>query len=55
MTVMTSRERVLAALSHGQPDRVPLDLGGTRNSTMVLEGYERLLRHFGLSGEPARS
>ena len=42
MTVMTSRERVLAALSHRQPDRVPLDLGGTRNSTMVAEGYERL-------------
>jgi len=52
MTVMTSRERVLAALSHRQPDRVPLDLGGTRNSTMVVEGYERLQRHFGLSGEP---
>jgi uroporphyrinogen decarboxylase len=39
---MTSRERVLAALSHRQPDRVPLDLGGTRNSSMVVEGYERL-------------
>lgn len=52
MTAMTSRERVLAALSHKQPDRVPLDLGGTRNSTLVREGYERLQRHFGLSGEP---
>jgi uroporphyrinogen decarboxylase len=52
MTVMTSRERVLAALSHRQPDRVPLDLGGTRNSTMVAEGYERLQGHFGLTGEP---
>jgi len=49
---MTSRERVLAALSHRQPDRVPLDLGGTRNSTMVVEGYERLQRHFGLTDEP---
>jgi len=26
---MTSRERVLAALAHRAPDRVPLDLGGT--------------------------
>jgi uroporphyrinogen decarboxylase len=52
MTVMTSRERVLAALSHQQPDRVPLDLGGTRNSTMVVEGYERLQRSCGVSGEP---
>ena len=49
---MTSRERVLAALSHRQPDRVPLDLGGTRNSTMVAEGYERLRRHFGVNREP---
>ncbi len=45
MKPMTSRERVLAALSHQQPDRIPLDLGGTRNSTMVVEGYERLKTH----------
>lgn len=50
---MTSRERILAALSHRQPDRVPLDLGGTRNSTMVVEGYERLRAHFGASAPPA--
>ena len=49
MAAMTSRERVLAALSHRQPDRVPLDLGGTRNSTMVVEGYERLKAHYGIS------
>jgi uroporphyrinogen decarboxylase len=49
---MTSRERILAALSHRQPDRVPLDLGGTRNSTMVQEGYERLKAHFGVSAPP---
>ncbi|MBW1791243.1 MAG: methyltransferase [Deltaproteobacteria bacterium] len=27
---MTSRERVIAALNHEEPDRVPVDLGGTR-------------------------
>ena len=47
MQTMTSRERLLAALSHKQPDRIPLDLGGTRNSTMVMEGYERLKAHLG--------
>jgi hypothetical protein len=26
---MTSRERVIAALEHREPDLVPLDLGGT--------------------------
>jgi len=52
MTTMTSRERVMAAVSHRQPDRVPLDLGGTRNSTMVVEAYEALQRHFGGAGAP---
>ena len=46
---MTHRERVMAAVSHRQPDRVPIDLGGTRNSTIVVEGYERLKRHFGIT------
>lgn len=49
---MTSRERMLAALSHRQPDRVPLDLGGTRNSTMVLEGYARLAAHLRAAAPP---
>jgi len=26
---MTSRERVQIALNHQEPDRVPIDLGGT--------------------------
>jgi uroporphyrinogen decarboxylase len=49
---MTSRDRILAALAHRQPDRVPLDLGGTRNSTMVLEGYEHLRAHIGITASP---
>ena len=48
---MTHRERVLAAVSHRQPDRVPLDLGGTRDSSIVVEGYERLKKHFGVQDE----
>ena len=30
---MTSRERVIAAINHHQPDRVPIDLGGTRRAS----------------------
>lgn len=45
---MTHRERVLAAISHRAPDMVPLDLGGTRNSSIVVEGYERLKTRFGV-------
>ena len=48
---MTHRERVLAALSHQKPDRVPIDLGGTRNSGITLQAYEPLLDWLGLTGE----
>jgi uroporphyrinogen decarboxylase len=48
---MTGQERVLAALSHKEPDRIPIDFGGTRVSSMVVEGYERLKAHFGVSAE----
>jgi uroporphyrinogen decarboxylase len=51
MATMTARERVRAALRHQQPDRVPMDLGGMNSSTMVVEGYERLKRHFGVDAE----
>ena len=47
--MMTSRERVLRALNHQEPDRVPLDLGGTHDSSIVVEGYDRLKAHFGVS------
>jgi uroporphyrinogen decarboxylase len=45
---MTHRERFIASISHKQPDRVPIDLGGTRDSSIVIEGYEKLKRHFGV-------
>ena len=32
---MTSRERVLTALNHEEPDRVPIDLGGTVVSSIA--------------------
>jgi uroporphyrinogen decarboxylase len=46
---MTHRERVLAALSHREPDRVPLDLGATRNSSVVVDAYQRLVEWLGLA------
>jgi uroporphyrinogen decarboxylase len=45
---MNSRERVLAALNHREPDRVPIDLGGTRQSGMAASTYHKLKRHLGL-------
>ena len=46
---MTGRERVLTALALHPPDRVPIDLGGTKNSTIHILAYEALVRHLGLS------
>lgn len=51
MMTMTHRDRVLSAISHKQPDTVPIDLGGTRDSSIVVEGYEKLKEHFGFEAE----
>ncbi len=45
---MNSRERVLLALNHQEPDRVPFDLGGTGLSTIHVEAYRNLRRYLGL-------
>lgn len=45
---MNSRQRVLRALSHQQPDRVPIDLGATRQSGIAASTYHRLKRHLGI-------
>ncbi len=51
MITMTSRQRVLAALNHQQPDRVPIDIGGSSASTIIGEAYERLKAHLGVTEE----
>ena len=48
--MMTSRERVRAALAHKEPDRTPLDLGATESSGMTGIAYNRLRAHLGLPG-----
>jgi len=47
---MTSRERILAAIEHRQPDRVPVDLGATPSSGISAIAYGNLKRHLGLKG-----
>jgi len=39
MNLLKSRERVLRALEHQEIDRIPIDLGGTHNSTMGTRAY----------------
>jgi uroporphyrinogen decarboxylase len=45
---MLPRERVLTALNHEEPDRIPIDLGSTRVSGICLDAYTRLLDALGL-------
>ena len=44
---MTSRERLLAALNHQMPDRVPIDLGGNQTGMHRL-AYQALLDYLGI-------
>ena len=46
---MNSRERVLAAIDHREPDRLPLDLGAGNCCKMHVMFYNRLLEHFGMT------
>ena len=49
---MTSRERVLAALNHREPDRVPIDFGGTAVSTIMVGPYRETCAKLGLDPSP---
>ena len=48
--IMTSRERVLAALNHRAPDRVPIDLGGNQTGIHKF-AYQALLEYLGINDE----
>ena len=51
---MNSRERVIAAINHEEPDRVPIDVGGTGLTGINLMTYGRLKRHLGVHEGLAR-
>jgi len=46
---MNSRERVLAALNHQPPDKVPLDIGGHRSSGIAAIAYARLKQELAIT------
>jgi uroporphyrinogen decarboxylase len=48
---MTPRERILAALDHREPDRVPIDLGSTIVTSCTRAAYEPLRTYLGLPEE----
>ncbi|MGA2361260.1 MAG: uroporphyrinogen decarboxylase family protein [Candidatus Aminicenantales bacterium] len=51
---MTSRERLDAALSHRQPDRIPVDFNGTAVTGMHVNCVIGLREHYGLEKRPVK-
>lgn len=45
---MTSRQRVLASVRHQEPDRVPIDMGGTPSSGISAIAYHNLKEYLGI-------
>ena len=45
---MNSRERVISALNHHQPDKIPIDFGGHQSSGIMVQAYRDLRRAIGL-------
>ncbi len=52
MVEMTSRERVLTALEHREPDKVPIDFGGVHTS-LHDHAHRNLMQFLGLDGPDA--
>jgi uroporphyrinogen-III decarboxylase len=51
---MTSKERVLSALSHREPDRIPVDFGGTFVTGIHVSCVAALREHYGLEKRPVK-
>jgi len=49
---MTHRERLVMALEHKEPDRVPIDFGGMISTGIHIQAQEKLKKHLGLNGPP---
>lgn len=52
---ITSRERVIAALCHRQPDRVPVDFGSTTVSGIHISCVAALRDYYGLEKHPVKA
>ncbi len=51
-TETTPRQRVLDAINHREPDRVPFALGCSLETAITRQAYDRWIRHLGLTEEP---
>ena len=50
---MTPRERIAKAINFQEADRVPIDLGGLKASTIAVEAYDRVARQLGIQQDAA--
>ena len=53
-TIMTSRDRVLAAINHRQTEQIPVDLGSNPSSGISAMGYNKLKQALGITGGHTR-
>ena len=51
---MKSSERLIASLNHKQPDRIPIDFGGTAVTGVHVSVVAALRDHYGLEKKPVR-
>ncbi len=51
--MLSPRDRVIKALSHQEPDRVPIDLSGSRPISIYRDVYYGLMKLMGLAVNPA--
>ncbi len=48
---MNSRQRVIKALNHEEPDMVPIDLGSTENTSIARIAYLNLRNYLGMEAD----
>ena len=51
---MNGRQRVLAAIQHQEPDRVPVDIGSTPSSGISATAHYNLMQYLGQGDTPTR-
>ena len=51
---MNSKERVLAAINHKEPDVIPVDFGATPVTGVHVQAIESLRTHYGLEKRPVK-
>lgn len=54
MKEMTSRERIVEAINHREPDLLPIDFGAMRSTGISAIAYNNLKKHLNIIGKPAK-